>query len=312
MGSRAKRWVLLTGGTGGAKLILGFSLEIDPGDLFIVCNTGDDFILHGLYISPDLDTVTYTLAGLADDEKGWGIKDDSFVVLEWLGRYGGEKWFKLGDRDIATHIARSGLLREGLRLSQVTERIRKALGVRASIVPMSDDRVETRIVTPQGELSFQEYFVKRRWVDEVREVRFSGVEKSRPAGGIVDAILGARAVIVCPSNPVTSIGPILAVPGVREALRSTKAPVIAVSPIAEGAPFGGPAHRLMAAAGMEVSACGVAKAYSDFLDLILIAPGDCGLIGRIEEMGVKAVTAPIRMQSLEAKRRLAREILSLL
>ena len=302
----------LTGGTGGAKLIQGLSLETGPEELVAICNTGDDFVLHGLYISPDVDTITYTLAGIADTGKGWGIKEDTFEVLEWLGKFGGETWFKLGDRDLATHITRSRLLKEGLGLCQITECIRKALGVKASILPMSDDRIETRIVTPTEEISFQEYFVKRHWADEVRKVHFAGAERSRPAPGVVDAIRGASGVILCPSNPVTSIGPILAVPGIRSALKETRAPVAAVSPIIRGAPVSGPADKLMAAVDMEVSAFGVAKAYADFLDLLVIAPEDQDHTARIEALGVKTAEKSIRMDSLDDKKRLARELLALL
>ncbi len=302
--------VVLTGGTGGAKLIQGLAIEVNPEDLVIVCNTADDFVLHGLHISPDLDTITYTLAGISDPEKGWGIKDDTFVGLEWLGRYGGETWFKLGDKDLATHLTRSHLLCEGLKLSQITERIRKALGVKATITPMSDDKVETKIRTAKGELSFQEYFVRERWATEVKGVYFAGVEKSRPAPGVVEAIKETDGVILCPSNPVTSIGPILAVPGIKTALRETKAPVLAVSPIIQGAPVSGPAHQLMAAMGMEVSAFGVAEAYADFLNVILVAPEDRGLKERIEKLGIRTVASSIRMDSLAAQRRLAREVLA--
>ena len=303
--------VVLTGGTGGAKLIQGLSLETNPEELFIVCNTADDFVLHGLYISPDIDTITYTLADIGDTTKGWGIKDDTFVVLEWLGRYGAETWFKLGDRDLATHIARSHLVREGLSLSQATERIRRALGVRATILPMSDDKVETRVLTPKGELSFQEYFVRERWADEVKKVSFLGVERSRPAPGVIDAIREAKGVIICPSNPVTSIAPILAVPGISETLKETETPVVAVSPIIGGAAVSGPAHKLMAAISLEVSAFGVAKAYTDFLDVILVAPEDGADQKRIEKLGVKVITTAIRMDSLADKRRVAREVLAL-
>lgn len=302
--------VVLTGGTGGAKLILGLSLEVDPAELVVVCNTGDDFVFHGLHISPDLDTITYTLAGLSDTIRGWGIKDDTFTVLEWLGKYGGETWFKLGDRDLALHVTRSRLLREGLTLSRITDRMRAAMGVKATILPMSDDRVETRVVTPQGEMSFQEYFVKRHWADEVKKVFFAGAERSKPAPGVLAAIRKAAAVIVCPSNPVTSIGPILAVPGIREALTKTKSPVVAVSPIIGGVPVSGPAGRLMAAAALEVSAAGVAEAYVDFLDAIMVAPEDKDLQGRIEGLGVKTMISSIRMDSLADKRRVARELLA--
>jgi len=301
---------LLTGGTGGAKLVHGLSLEVDAKELVIVCNTGDDFVCHGLRVCPDLDTITYTLAGLSDAARGWGIQDDSFVVLEWLGKYGGESWFKLGDKDLAVHITRTRLLAEAVSLSGITERICGALGVQATILPMSDDRVETRVATAAGELSFQEYFVKRHWADEVKKVFFAGVERSQPAPGVLDAIRTAKAVIICPSNPITSIGPILAVPGIRKALAETKSPVVAVSPIIGGAAASGPADRLMAAAGLEVSALGVAKAYADFLDKIMIAPEDRDLEENIEALGLQALVAPIRMDSVEDKRRVARDVLA--
>lgn len=302
--------VVLTGGTGGAKLIQGLSLEVKPEELVIVCNTGDDFVLHGLHISPDLDTITYTLAGLSDTTRGWGIQDDTFVVLEWLEKYGGESWFKLGDRDLALHIARSRLLREGLRLCEITDRIRRALGVKATIIPMSDDRIETRVLTPEREISFQEYFVKRHWADEVEKVFFAGVEKSRPAPGVVEAIEGASAVILCPSNPVTSLGPILAVPGIKKALKETRAAVLAVSPIIGAAPVSGPAGKFMAAMNMEVSPTGVVKAYADFLDVVFIDSEDSDLKKAIEALGVQSVETCIRMESLVDKRRLAREVLA--
>ncbi|MCZ6621728.1 MAG: 2-phospho-L-lactate transferase [Deltaproteobacteria bacterium] len=304
--------VLLTGGTGGAKLVQGFNLEARPEDLVIICNTADDFVFHGLHISPDLDTITYTMAGLSDAAKGWGIRDDTFVVLDWLGRLGGESWFKLGDRDLATHIMRSNLLREGLTLSQITERIRKRLGIESIILPMSDDRVETRIETPSGEISFQDYFVRGRWRDEVHRITFTGVEKCRPAPGVLDSIREASAVILCPSNPITSIGPILAVPGIRSALRETRARIIAVSPIIRGMPYSGPAHKFMAAMGIEVSAFGVASAYRDFLTLILIALEDSELMRKIEGLGIQTVTTSIRLESLDDRRRVARELLALL
>ncbi|MFB3122106.1 MAG: 2-phospho-L-lactate transferase [Candidatus Binatia bacterium] len=305
-------FVLLTGGTGGAKLVQGFNLEARPEDLVIICNTADDFVFHGLHISPDLDTITYTMAGLSDAAKGWGIRDDTFVVLDWLGRLGGESWFKLGDRDLATHIMRSNLLREGLTLSQITERIRKRLGIESIILPMSDDRVETRIETPSGEISFQDYFVRGRWRDEVHRITFTGVEKCRPAPGVLDSIREASAVILCPSNPITSIGPILAVPGIRSALRETRARIIAVSPIIRGMPYSGPAHKFMAAMGIEVSAFGVASAYRDFLTLIMIALEDSELMRKIEGLGIQTVTTSIRLESLDDRRRVARELLALL
>ncbi|HEY3303828.1 MAG TPA: 2-phospho-L-lactate transferase [Candidatus Binatia bacterium] len=304
--------VVLTGGTGGAKLVQGLGLESDPEKLLIVCNTGDDFVLYGLNISPDLDTIAYTLAGVADTEKGWGIQGDTFAALEWLEKYGGENWFKLGDRDLATHIARTRLLREGLTLAQATERICKSLGVRAALLPMSNERVETRIQTPAGEISFQEYFVKLHWSVDVSGVAYAGAEASSPTPGVLEAIRDANGIIVCPSNPVTSIGPILAVPGIRAALKETRAPVVAVSPIIGGAPVSGPADKLMAAVGMDASAFGVAKGYAGLVDLFALAPEDRDWRTRIEALGVKTAEQPIRMNSLDDKRRLARELLALL
>ncbi len=304
--------VALTGGTGGAKLVQGLSQETNPEELTIICNTADDFVLHGLHISPDLDTIVYTLAGIGDVSKGWGIKDDTFVVLEWLSKYGAEPWFKLGDRDLAMHLTRTRLLHQGMRLSEIVERQRRPLGVRAKILPMTDENVETMVVTPEGEISFQEYFVKRRWAVEVRSLFFSGVEKAAPAPGVIESIRGASAVVVCPSNPVTSIGPILAVPGIRDALREVKAPVLAVSPIIGETAISGPAHKLMTAMGMEPSAFGVARAYADFIDLMIIAEEDGDLKAKIEEIGIRSATMDIRMDSLSDKRRLAREVLALL
>jgi len=303
--------VVLTGGTGGAKLIEGLAAEIDPAELTIICNTGDDCVFHGLHISPDIDTITYTLAGLIDDAKGWGIKGDTFTTLEQLGRLGADTWFKLGDKDLATHIWRTGLLSERVRLSQATDLIRRTLGIKAAILPMSDDRVETRLRAGDKEISFQEYFVKERWQPIVRKVFYAGAVKSKPAPGVVVAIRSASAIIICPSNPVTSIGPILAVPGIRDALKKTSATVVGVSPIIGAAAITGPAHKLMAAIDMEVSALGVARAYADYLDVFVIANEDESLKAGIEELNIRAVTADIRMNFPADKKRLAREVLAL-
>lgn len=304
--------VVLTGGTGGAKLIEGLAAEIDPSELTIICNTGDDCFLHGLHISPDIDTITYTLAGLIDDVRGWGIKGDTFTTLERLGRLGADTWFRVGDRDLATHITRTRLLREGRSLSQVTEHVRKSLGVKATILPMSDDRVETRVVTPGGEISFQEFFVKERWSLEVNGIRLVGAEQSRPAPGVLETIGRASAVIVCPSNPITSIGPILAVPGIRSALMQVRAPVIGVSPIIGASAISGPAHKLMAAMGMEQSAFGVARAYADFLDTFIIDTEDATLKNQIEALGINVMATSIRMRSLSDKICLAHAMLTLI
>ena len=303
--------VLLTGGTGGAKLVLGFHEETAPEDLVVVCNTADDSVVHGLHVSPDVDTIVYTLAGLIDPAKGWGIRDDTFTVLDQLQRLGNESWFRLGDRDIATHLTRTRLLAEGQPLSRVTATLCRALGVRATLLPMSDERVETRLSTPEGELSFQEYFVRARWQPDVRSLHYRGVERCRPAPGVLDAIHGAAVVVVCPSNPATSIGPILAVPGVRDALRGTPARVLAVSPMVQGRSFSGPAHKLMATLGVEASVAGLAGLYQDFVDLLVVDTEDRNLRPAIEKLDIDVRATSIRMDTLDDKKRLARELLRL-
>ena len=304
--------VVLTGGTGGAKLIHGLSQVIDPKNLVIVCNTADDFVVHGLKISPDLDTIMYTLAGLSDTKKGWGIHGDTFAVLEHLEKYGAETWFKLGDKDLATHIARTALLSAGEDLSAITGKFCRALGVGARILPMSNQQVETRVATRAGEISFQDYFVKQRWQPDVTGVSYAGIQTSHPTTGILEAVRAATAIIICPSNPVTSIGPILAVPGIREALRSAAAPVLAVSPMIGSVAISGPAHKLIAAQGLEASAFGVAHAYHDFLDIFVLDREDTVLGGRIADLGIRVFTTSIRIRSLSERKRLAREVLAFL
>jgi LPPG:FO 2-phospho-L-lactate transferase len=302
--------VALSGGTGGAKLIEGLAAELDPAELTIICNTGDDAIFHGLYVCPDLDTIVYTLAGCNDAAKGWGIENDSFTVLEQLGRLGNETWFRLGDKDLAMHITRTRLLNEGEKLSAVTDRMRRALGVRSTILPMSDERVETRVTTAQGEISFQEYFVRQRWSPEVSAVGFAGVETCQPAPGVLSAIRKAESIIICPSNPVTSIGPILAVPGIRAAIAGSSVPVVGVSPIVDRAAISGPAHKLMVATGFEASAFGVAKYYADLLDTLLVDKKDRTLSAPIADLNISCIATEIRMSCPADKRRLAREVLA--
>ena len=300
----------LTGGTGGAKLIEGLASVLDPAGLTIICNTGDDAIFHGLYVAPDIDTILYTLAGLIDAERGWGISDESFVVLQQLERLGEQTWFNLGDKDLATHIVRTKLLGQGRKLSHIVDQIRRALGVTSKILPMSDDRIETRVTTREGEMSFQEFFVKERWTPEVLAVDFAGAAQSRPAPGVLEAVRDAEGIIVCPSNPITSLGPILAVPGLRAALKETAARIIGVSPMIGTTAISGPAHKLMLASGREPSASGVAEGYDDFLDAFLIAEEDSCLAQRIESLQIEVVCTNIRMPTRAEKQRLAREVLA--
>src|ERR1700747_1540265 len=232
---------VLTGGTGGAKVVDGLRPVIPPEEITLVVNTGDDLVWWGLYVSPDIDSITYVLSGLLSRERGWGVKGDTFLCLQAMGQLGEPTWFHTGDRDLAVHLLRSRLLAEGKTLSEATATICGKLGVKARILPMSDSRVETRVDTPSGELSFEEYFVQRWYQDPVNSVRFAGASDAEPAPGVIDAILGADIVLVAPSNPVTSIGPILAVPGVRDALQRTPGKIAAVSPIIAGEAVAGPA-----------------------------------------------------------------------
>lgn len=261
--------VVLTGGTGGAKFVDGLYRVLPANQLKVIVNTGDDFEWWGLHISPDLDSITYVLGGLLSKERGWGVQDDTFQCLEAMRRMGQPAWFQIGDRDLATHLTRTQILREGKTLSDATAEITRGLGIAAEVLPMSNEKVETRVTTPEEEISFQEYFVRRRYRDEVKSVRFAGAERATPAPGVVDSILRADAILLAPSNPVTSIGPILAVPGIREALRETQATIAAVSPIVGGAAVSGPAGALMEAHGLPVSITGVAQAYQDFLDVLI-------------------------------------------
>jgi LPPG:FO 2-phospho-L-lactate transferase len=302
----------LTGGTGGAKLIEGLAAELDADELTIVCNTADDTLVHGLYVSPDLDTITYTLAGLIDPDQGWGVRNDTFAVLQQLGQLGVETWFKLGDRDLALHIRRTQLIAEGLKLSEVTDQLCRALGIKPKILPMSDEKVQTRVNTPQGEISFQEFFVKEHWTREVTGIHFAGVEQSQPAPGVLEAMRRAEGVIVCPSNPITSIGPILAVPGIRSALAALEVPVVGVSPLIGATAISGPAHKLMLACGYDPSSLGVARHYGDILDRLFIAAEDQNLASSIQDLSIGPVCTDIRMMTANDKRRLAAEVLAAL
>ncbi len=299
----------LAGGVGAARFLTGLVRVVEGEDLSVIVNTGDDIELFGLHISPDVDIVTYTLAGIVDEEKGWGIRGDTFRCLEAIKKLGSEAWFNLGDKDLATHMFRTALLKNGFKLSEVTTQISHALGLNVAILPMTDDKFETRIVIGSGSVHFQEYLVKRGAKDEVLGVEFLGVENAEPADGVVESIMESQLVVVCPSNPVVSIGTILAVKGVREALRCTDAKKVAVSPIVAGAPIKGPADKLLRGLGLEVSAYSVAKLYSDFLDIFILDSADSEEKGRIEKLGVEVRVTNTIMKSLEDKIELARVVL---
>jgi LPPG:FO 2-phospho-L-lactate transferase len=299
----------LAGGVGAARFLTGLVKLVKEEDLTVIVNTGDDIELHGLHISPDIDIVTYTLAGIVDEEKGWGIKGDTFHCLETLKKFGQEDWFALGDRDLATHIFRTALLREGKKLSEATGAMSRAFGLKVNILPMTDDGFETRIVTEHGTFHFQEYLVKREAKDEVLGVEFAGADVAKPATGVVEALLEAELVVVCPSNPIVSIGTILSVNEVRKALHRTRARKVAISPIVAGAPIKGPAGKLLKSLGLEVSAYSVAKLYSDFLDVFVIDVADAPEKSRIEQLGIEVRVANTIMRSLDDKMSLARAVL---
>jgi LPPG:FO 2-phospho-L-lactate transferase len=301
----------LAGGVGASKLLLGFYEVMDPRLLTIIVNTGDDIVLHGLKISPDLDIVTYTLAGVVDSAKGWGIRGETFHALKRLAGYGRANWFNLGDRDLATHIHRTAMLAEGKTLSQAADSIRIALRMKSRILPMSDDPIPTMIDSNEGLLHFQEYLVKRRTEPVVRGVRFAGADSARPAPGVLEAIRDADRVVICPSNPLISIGPILAVPGIREQLQNHKEKVFAVCPLVGGKSLKGPSDKMLAQLGHEPTALGVAKLYADFTGTFVIDPADKAQALTISALGMKIAILPAVMKTLAQKRKLARALLSL-
>jgi LPPG:FO 2-phospho-L-lactate transferase len=302
--------VALAGGVGGAKLAQGLMRALPADELRVVVNTGDDFELFGLRICPDLDTVLYTLAGAANPETGWGIAGDTFSALEMLGRYGEDTWFRLGDRDFATHILRTQRLRAGLPLTQVTAELARALGIGAALLPMCDEVVSTLVETPAGVLGFQDYFVRRRQADDVRGVHLAGIEAARVPDGVRAACAEAEAIVFCPSNPIVSIGPILAVPGMRGLLQRARSPKVAVSPIVGGRALRGPADRMLAGLGHDVSALGVARLYEGLIQGMVIDRVDAGQRGAIEALGVTVLVTNIVMGGAEDRQRLAREVLA--
>lgn len=300
---------LLAGGVGGARLAHGFSRALDA--LTCVVNVGDDTERHGLHVSPDLDTVMYTLAEMNDEERGWGLTGESYATLAQLERLGEDTWFTLGDKDLATHVVRTARLRSGEPLSAVTAGLAGALGVTARLLPVTDDPVRTRITTPSGELEFQEYFVRRQHADAVLDLAFDGIEDARPAPGVLDAVTGADLLVVAPSNPFLSVEPVLGVPGVREAVRSTAARRVAVSPIVGGRALKGPAAQVLESLGHDVSALGVARLYAGLVDVMVIDAADEALAEPVRNLGLEVLVTDTIMGGPDGRERLARELLAL-
>jgi LPPG:FO 2-phospho-L-lactate transferase len=301
--------VALAGGTGAAKFLRGLCRITDPAAVTVIGNTGDDLEMWGLSISPDLDTVMYTLAGVVDQAKGWGISGDTFDCRDAIGRLGAATFFGLGDRDLATHLVRTEQLASGLSLADVTWGLCRRLGVKSRVLPMSNERVRTKVQTPGGWLSFQEFFVREGCAPDILDVVYDGADGARPAPGVLEVIHEARMIIVCPSNPVSSIGPVLAVPGIRQALSTTAARVIAVSPIVGRAPVSGPAGKMMAAKGFEVSAVGLARIYDGLLDRLVLDQRDVALRASVEALGVEVFVTDTIMDDAEKEMALARAVL---
>jgi len=302
----------LAGGVGAAKFLQGLARVVPEESITVIVNTGDDIELYGLHLSPDLDIIMYTLAGIVDEVKGWGIKDDTFQCLDTLRRYNHETWFKLGDKDLATHLCRTELLKRRLRLSEVTTGLCQRLGLQETIVPMTNDKFETRILTDRGEMHFQEYMVKHGMQDNVVGVRFLGVDQAKPSKEALNAVLEASGIILCPSNPIVSIGAILSVNGFRDALRTTEAKVVAISPIIGGTVVKGPAEKLMRALSLEVSAFSVANLYKDFLDAFILDTIDKEQKKQVEALGIQSVVTNTLMKTIEDKICLAKVVLSCL
>ena len=299
----------LAGGVGGAKLALGLSRVLPPNELTVIVNTGDDEHFHGLHVSPDLDTVMYTLAGLANRELGWGIEGDTFAAMDRLEALGGDAWFRLGDRDLSTHLRRTELLAAGMSLSEVTAELCRRLGVGPRVAPMTDGAVRTIVETNEGTLAFQDYFVRRRCEPQVQSLHFAGAADAGPSPAFADALEQATIVIYCPSNPFVSIDPILALHGVRERLRQTRAVRVAVSPIIGGKAVKGPAAKMLAELGQESSCVAVAAHYRDLCDVFLLDEVDAALAGSVAALGMHALAVPTLMVADADKTGLARRVL---
>jgi LPPG:FO 2-phospho-L-lactate transferase len=303
---------LLAGGTGGAKMAHGFQQVLAPGELTVIVNVADDAELFGLHVSPDLDTIVYTLAGLANADTGWGVAGDTWSALDMLGRYGESTWFRIGDADLATHVRRTRLLGEGLSLTHATQSMSEALGVPSRVLPVTDDRVRTILQTVAGDLEFQDYFVRLQQEPEVHGVRFDGLDLARATPQVLDAIGTAGMVVIAPSNPVVSVEPILGVPGVRQAIvaagrRGT--PRVAVSPIVAGAALKGPADRMLASLGHAATALGVARLYAGLSNTFVLDEADADLAPRVQDLGMEALVLPTIMRSDSDRAALARALI---
>jgi LPPG:FO 2-phospho-L-lactate transferase len=301
---------VLAGGVGAARMLAGLLAVVDASEVTAIVNTGDDAVMHGLAISPDLDTITYTLAGAVNPVTGWGLAGETWSAMEALGRYSDETWFRLGDRDMATHLHRTGRLAEGATLSEVTAEITAAWGLGLRLVPMSDDPVRTRLRLADREVSFQEYFVKLRHSVPVVHVSFAGADVARPAPSVLEAIAAAETIVIAPSNPVVSIGPILAVAGIAEALRARRERVVAVSPIVGGAAIKGPADRLLAELGGESSAAGVARWHAAHAGTLVIDEVDRELAPAVQAAGMRCVVTDTVMRAPDVAAALARTVLA--
>ncbi|HNO66360.1 MAG TPA: 2-phospho-L-lactate transferase [Tepidiformaceae bacterium] len=305
-------YTVLAGGVGASRFLQGLCQVTNPANVTVISNTGDDVEMFGLHVSPDTDIVLYALAGAVNPETGWGLTGDTFAVIDQLQRFGYERWFNLGDKDLAMAIHRTRLLRDGVLMHEVTASLAKAWGLACTVLPMANEPVRTMITGPEGELAFQEYMVRLRTEVDVRSVRFAGVESAKPAPGVLDALNKADVVFLAPSNPFVSIGPILAVAGVRDALANTRATRVAISPIIAGQVVKGPAAKMMTTMGYEVSALGVAKIYDGLIDVFVIDEQDRALKPAVEALGLRCFVTDTMMTSAERKAELARDILSFL
>jgi LPPG:FO 2-phospho-L-lactate transferase len=304
--------IVLSGGVGGARFLEGLIQVVPQKNVVVIGNTGDDEMFYGLHVSPDLDSVMYTLSGVNDEKQGWGLQNETYNTMKQLAKLGNEQWFTLGDKDLATHIHRTQLLHQGKKLSEITEKLMRKFGLEITLLPMTNDFMRTYIQTPHACIPFQEYFVKNRWQDEIVDIIYCDSQKTKPTPGILESIQNAKAVIIAPSNPLVSIDTILAIPGIKNALVQTKAKIAAVSPIVSGTAIKGPAAKMMKAMGMEVSAVGVAEHYRDFLDVMIIDTQDKHLKSNIEKLGIKAIETNTIMKDKKTKAHLAQTVLDAL